>query len=423
MIGGVLSAGLSNSTLLKNVIVVDQFGRDYSADLTKAVHNTGFDISSFLSLDQALGQVSAAGSVASGLQAVSSAVFSPQLGLVTMSGLVNSVTTPAVFSTDPTAHDITRAYMSNVAVSASPTESVSFDMGYKLRLSGRINEYDVNASPAYSGLFVSASALNSPYASLTNGGNYIGTTVSLADGLNLRTGFSWMNPDRQWSGPAGSDALAHYEMQNQSVFQTRAANAAVLGVSWNFARWGGLGVVASQTVENNGVLGGQSSGAMNFARSADTTAIDASMRIGLGKDWLATLSYGEGLTHLNVDPYGLMNSATGLHSRSYGLAIATRNLLGNDSLGFALTRPMYLDSGSGTMTAATAVDAGGNLTYSTSTLGFAEKTPETDLEVGYTKSFLDGRLALQSDAAYQLDVAGQSGRDAVTFITRLKLGL
>ena len=118
-----------------------------------------------------------------------------------------------------------------------------------------------------------------------------------------------------------------------------------------------------------------------------------------------------------------LNSASGLRSRSYGIAVATRNVFGNNSLGFALTRPMYIDSGTGTLSAATAVDSSGNLTIGHSQVAFAESTPETDLEVGYTKSFLDGRLSLQSDAAYQMDVGGQTGRDAATFITRLKLSL
>jgi hypothetical protein len=36
---------------------------------------------------------------------------------------------------------------------------------------------------------------------------------------------------------------------------------------------------------------------------------------------------------------------------------------------------------------------------------------------------MDGRLSLQTDAAYQMDVGGQMGRDAATFVTRLRLGL
>ena len=180
--------------MLKHVVVVDQFGRGYSADLTKAVRNTGFDISSFFALDQLLSAASSPGTVSSGFEGISSAVYSPQLGLITMSGLVNTVTTPAIFSSGVSARDVVRGYMSNLAISAAPVEGVSFDMGYRLHLAGRINEYDANSSQAYAGLFLSASAVNSPYASLTSGGNYVGSTINLADGLNVRTGFSWMSP-------------------------------------------------------------------------------------------------------------------------------------------------------------------------------------------------------------------------------------
>ena len=423
-ISGALSAGVSNSSFLKNVLVVDKFDRTFNADLTKGVSNEGFDISSFVMLDQLLATSNASGAVASGYQAVSSEGYSPQMGLVTMSGLVNTVTTPAVFADGTTARDVVRGYVSNMAVSASPTEDVSFDMGYKLNLTGRINEYDANSSPAYSGLFLSASAVNSPYASLATGGNYVGTPVKLADGLDVRTGFSWMSPDRSWAGVPASDRLFNYEAQNQSsMFNQRDASAAVMSVSWNFADWGGLGVIASQSDEHNGVLGGMGSGALDLARSANTSAIDTSMRFVLGKDLFATVSYGEGVTHLGMQADGLLDSASGLRSRSYGIAVATRDVLGNDSLGIALTRPMYVYSGAGTVAAATSVDAQGNLTFSQGQIGFAEATPETDLEVGYTKAFMDGRLSLQTDAAYQMDVGGQTGRNAATFITRLRLGL
>ena len=121
--------------------------------------------------------------------------------------------------------------------------------------------------------------------------------------------------------------------------------------------------------------------------------------------------------------HGLLTGASALRSRSYGVAVATSDVFGDDSFGLALTRPMHIYSGSGTIKAATDVDAAGNLTFSRQQIGFAEATPETDLEVGYTKLFLEGRLALQSDAAYQMDVAGQSGRNAATFVTRLRIGL
>jgi len=258
---------------------------------------------------------------------------------------------------------------------------------------------------------------------LTDGGDYVGATVNLADGLDVRTGYSWLTPDAQKSGVPASDQLARYDMTQHSALDQRSANAAVMSVTWKFANWGGLGLVASQTTENKGLLGGVTSGALNLARSADTSALGATARFGLGNDWFATIAYGEGLSHLNAQSGGLLNSASALRSRSYGIAIATRNVFGDDSLGFALTRPMHIYSGTGLLTAATGADAMGNLTIGHGQVDFAESTPETDLEVGYTRTFMEGRLTLQSDAAYQLDVGGQTGRNAATFVTRLKLSL
>ncbi len=422
-VSGVMSAGLADNKLLQNVIVVDKFGRDYTANLTKGIHNEGFDAASFLMLDQLLAQSSVPGTVASGLNAVSSESYSPQLGFVTMSGLVNTVTIPAAFASG-TAQDAVRGYMTNVAVSAAPFDHVSFDLGYNLRLSGRFNQYDAATSPAYAGLFLSASAINSPYASLTDGGNYVGTTINLADGLDVRTGYSWLAPQYQQLGLTSGSEFAQYVRSDAfGPHDQRGANSAAMGVSWRFADWGGLGVVASQTGESNGILGGLTTGALNVARSASTSAIDASMRFSLGENWIATVAYGEGISHLNSQSGGLLSSVSALRSRSYGIAIATRNLFGDDSLGLALTRPMYLYGGSGRITVATDADSMGNLTIGHGAVNFAEATPETDLEVGYTKSFLDGRLSLQSNAAYQLDVGGQSGRNAATIVARLKLKL
>jgi len=423
-LSGVLSAGLLQSNLLKKVVVVDSFSRAYTADLTKGVRNDGFNLSSFVLLDQLLSTASTPGSVGSGLKAVSSAAYSPQFGLVTMSGVFNTVTTPAAFASDGASRDVVRTYATNLAVSASPFEDVSFDMGYKLRLSGRINQYDAGASEAYAGLFLLASAVNSPYAALTDGGNYAGATVNLADGLSVRSGFSWLAPASAQAGLMTTAKVDGYTVHNPSgSLEQRGASSAVIGVSWNFANWGGLGVVASQTDEVNGVLGGAGSGALNVARSAATSAVDASMRVALGARWVATLAYGEGLTNVDPQASGILSEASALRSRSYGVAVATRDVFGDDSLGLAVTRPMHIYGGTGVMRAATDVDAEGNLTFGKEQIGFAEKTPETDLEVGYTKSFLEGKVALQSDAAYQLDVGGQSGRNAATFVTRLRIGL
>jgi len=47
--------------------------------------------------------------------------------------------------------------------------------------------------------------------------------------------------------------------------------------------------------------------------------------------------------------------------------------------------------------------------------------PETDLQIGYVTSFLNGRLALQTNAAYQTNAQGQRGATAVSLLSRAKI--
>jgi hypothetical protein len=51
----------------------------------------------------------------------------------------------------------------------------------------------------------------------------------------------------------------------------------------------------------------------------------------------------------------------------------------------------------------------------------AGTTPETDIEVGYVTTFLDGSLALQTNAAFQMNYAGQSGTNAVSLLSRARI--
>ena len=48
-------------------------------------------------------------------------------------------------------------------------------------------------------------------------------------------------------------------------------------------------------------------------------------------------------------------------------------------------------------------------------------TPETDIEVGYVTTFLDGSLALQTNASYQMNFAGQTGANSVSLLSRARI--
>ncbi len=47
--------------------------------------------------------------------------------------------------------------------------------------------------------------------------------------------------------------------------------------------------------------------------------------------------------------------------------------------------------------------------------------PETDLQLGYVTSFLDGALALQANAAYQMNYQGQTGATSLAILSRAKI--
>ena len=47
--------------------------------------------------------------------------------------------------------------------------------------------------------------------------------------------------------------------------------------------------------------------------------------------------------------------------------------------------------------------------------------PESDFELGYVTTYLDGALALQANAAYQVNANGEQGQDAVSVLSRAKI--
>jgi len=182
-------------------------------------------------------------------------------------------------------------------------------------------------------------------------------------------------------------------------------------------------VVATQTSEQNGLLGDFDSGSLAVAKQANTSAVGVSARVGFGDGWVTTVSYNEGITDLSLRPNSLVSSSDTLHSRAYGFAVAKHGLFDdNDSLGLAVSRPLQIYSGGVELTAADGVNAtNGDLTIAHEYMPLASNTPETDLELGYVTTFMDGALALQANAGYQMNVAGLGGTNALSVISRAKI--
>lgn len=338
-------------------------------------------------------------------------------GTITSSGYVVNTTTPRLLSGLLADRDLDRFDLRDFSITAHLTGRVDLNAGYNVDLAGRFNPFDARGSGAYDGLFYSASGVNSPYSSLANGGSFVGATVALADDLHFSIGEVKLGAQHNdLETPVYS--LAD-QLQDHPLGQHREADEKLAGVTWNFAKWGGLGIVASQTREHDGVLGGVPNTALGLAKSAKTDALALSARVGFGDGWVTTVSYGEGITQLNLRPTGALATTDELHTRSYGVAVAKHGLFDDkDSLGLAVTRPLQVYEGK--------VDLSNTGPSDYSLLGSARLplstgTPETDVELGYVTTFLDGAVALQANAGYQMNLQGQAGTNSVTVLSRAKI--
>ena len=407
---GPLAAAIHNSSILKHAVVVDSFGRPFKTDLTQASYNKGFPVDGMLASQQF-----------TSFSPFAFVTASPLGGNFVASGYAVDTVTPRLLSGELLTEDRSRYNVRDLELVAPLADGIVLNAGFNLNLEGRFNDYDANASPAYDGLFMSASAVNSPYLGFTDGGSFIGTTVALQDDLHLRLGASELTPVRDPFEVPVYTMLAQIEGPGMLLDQ-RQASSTMAALSWDFAKWGGLGLTMSQTSEQNGLLGGLSSGALDLANAANTSAMGLSARVGFGDGWVTTAAYSEGVTQLDLRAANsIVTAADPLHSRSYGVAIAKRGLFGDDSLGLAVSRPIQVYSGSVNLALADAIDKNYNLVLGRERLSLATQTPETDFELGYVTTFLDGSLALQANAAYQMNLQGQSGANAVSVLSRAKI--
>jgi len=293
------------------------------------------------------------------------------------------------------------------------TDNTSLSFGANADLAGKFNLFDAAGSGAYDGLFFSASSVNSPYASLANGGAFASLNFAPLDALRLSVGGASLGAGHDIYAMGPAETVAHFGGAPLG-FDTRSANSLLAGVSWNFAPWAGLGLTASQTAEQNGVLGSFDP-AVN---SADTSALGISARVQLGGGWMTTASFAEGITKLDLKP-GLSGSVDEMRSRSYGFAVAKRGLFGSDAMGLAVSRPAPGTIGGSEFALLSGIDANPQLVQDNHLL--QNQAPETDFELGYVTTFMDGALALQTNASYQMNFAGQSGATSVSLLSRAKI--
>ena len=256
----------------------------------------------------------------------------------------------------------------------------------------------------YAELFPASASLNSAYLTGTNtraaASFALGRDVSL-DASHVALGLGALSDEQP--SEFSRDLAARLGADLRSIGTTTA------NLNWNFAEWGGVALNASQSNANTSLLGTVPA-SLRGTGVTDSTALGISARVGFGEGWVTTLTYAEGVTQLDLSRDKIVTGTDPVHSEAYGIGFAKKGLFGDDALGIALSRPLQIYNGSNSFGALNTNFALANT-----------QARESDVELGYVTTFLDGTLALQANAAYQLNASGARGQNAVAGVARAKL--
>ena len=287
-----------------------------------------------------------------------------------------------------------------VASSALLASNLALDTGRGVDIASRFTGGSDTISPFLS-------AVTAPYLALANGGRYAGVTYVPADNLRVRLGASFGDErlDRfqfDAGAPTGPLALTYDASQSKSLLG---------GLSFDVSNALGLDVSAIASERRGLPLG--------FARDADiapktsTAALGVSAHVDFGQGWVTTASFSEGLTQL--DPRAGFGGGT-LREQSYSVAIAKRGVFGDDAVGVSFSRPAPSLTGS-----MPALSASGDVPLTVAQTVPLGRAQETDIQLGYVTNFLDGAVALQTNAGYQTNAQGQPGATSVSLLSRAKI--
>jgi hypothetical protein len=308
-----------------------------------------------------------------------------------------SAATSSVLKSTPTDH-IANLNLSGITAPAQDASllrvnAVSVARGFQLDLA-----HSHNWDP-YGDVFPASASLNSAFLGGTN--IFAGASFALGRDVDFNVGHLALGLDALNDTPSAlSRDLAQRLAPNLRSIGTTSAS-----LNWNFTDWAAVGLTASHSNGNSALLGAS----LRNGTPADSSALGISARVGFAEGWVTSLTYAEGVTQLDLNRDQLGKSDP-VHSEAYGIGLAKTGLFGDDAFGIALSRPLQVYTGGKNF-------AGLNTNFALANT----QARESDVELGYVTSFLDGSLALQANAAYQVNAAGAKGQNAVAAVARAKL--
>ena len=401
--GGSWSGALQKSSVLRKAAVFDAYGRDFTADLTANVGSGAF--SALAASD------------------ITVLAWTPQVHVsegLYMTALLDDGEVNSVVAL--TQHGDRESGLHDVFMAMRINEDTTVMAGYDTATAGRLNALDVAADPDMAGLFLSASALNSPYLALTDGGTFTGAVTRIGEGLTMTIAHAW-SEEEVYSDPMDAFiTIDDFSMDFVAeVTNPRSAKSTVAGLQYKANDWLDLGLTTTMTRETNSLLGSMEQGALSLIAESDTVSLGLSARLDLGDGWSASAAWSAGQSTVTAAEGSLFAEVSSVTSQAYGLALSKRAVFTDeDTIGVSVSRPLHISDGEALVRASTGVSAGGQIVYAEERLKLASETPETQYEVGYSTR-LSEQTTMGVSALYQQNVDGVAGEHAAGVMVRMRM--
>jgi hypothetical protein len=238
--------------------------------------------------------------------------------------------------------------------------------------------------------------------------------VSLLSSDTLRSARFALTPTLHFDAaamPSQVSLVPAYDSPNSFGGDNWNSRSLAAGLNWNFAQWGSVGLTAHR---DDYFIISSATPALAAVGRVRSEALGMAAHLGLGSGWVTTAAYSQALTQLD-----LRSAVPSMPSQSYSFSIAKHGLFGDDAMGLTFSQPAAGAPDHGGLASLVALDNLPPVYAGAAHLG--DYKPETDIQLGYVTSYLNGALALQTNASYQMNVQGQSGTNAVTLLSRAKI--
>jgi len=210
--------------------------------------------------------------------------------------------------------------------------------------------------------FLSQRSMTAPYMGFSDRADSVQLGYRMNDRTQLRMGVASMHENGEFG---------------------LQSNAAVIEGSYQASDKLELSMQFGQLAEQGSLFGGANGGVFGVDNS-QTTAIGVSGRYRVTPNLALFGSYTEGYTRVADRPNSLVHNFSTVRSRAWGLGMSADNLVQRgDRLGFAVSRPLRATGGNVDLTLPLERDYYGNITSATERLSLVPDGNELDLEASY----------------------------------------